>query len=79
MVVLFHERLGFGHAAFFHQLLNAVHDGIKLVLGVLLTLLTAIVRLIGLVFLGVHFLRQQIKVLIRRLAQFLHQLCNFRI
>ena len=79
LVQLVHQLGGLGHPAFFHQLLNAIHQGLNLVRRDLHIVLLGGLRGVGLVRIGLHVVGQHLDIIIRRLAQFLHQGGNFSI
>ena len=74
LVELVHQLCRFGHAALFHQLLDAVHQRLDLVLRDAHRVLLGALRLVRPAFAAFRILRQHVQVIIRRLAQFLHQL-----
>ena len=74
----FQGLLGFRHAAFFHQLLNAVHHRLKIVLGHFHALLVLALLAVGVLFTLLLITAGKLAhVIIRRFAQFLHQFRDF--
>ncbi len=75
LVQLVHQLLRFGHPAFLHQLFDPVHQGLQFIHAHRLALLAVVGHIRAIARLGLF--GQHPQIIIRRLAQFLHQFGDF--